>query len=379
MSKPAARRQAELRHAGGAAVAGMALDERALWERLCAAPIPDHIWPRVGEYFEAYRGERAGIAGARHRRRLEMIAQLPWATRSGGAPSVEPVRQALDARHAGLAEIKRPILEHVAVQKRRWRLGGTPTFTPLLFVGPPGVGKTSMAIAIAEGLGRPVVTMSLAAHGDAEAIRGFDIAYMGSQPGMIARMLVQAGSRDSVFCFDEVEKAGPGRGSSRGNPVDVLLEVLDPTQNGAFRDAFLDISLDLSQIVFILTANSLDLHPALLDRVQVIPLRGYHDEEKRAILRDFLVPRLLEEHALTEQDVEITEAARDLLIQHSPEPGVRGLQRMVRTLLGAATLALEEGAAGRVVIDPDWLRRRLGPPQRPPTIGFRPSPREIGR
>ncbi len=287
---------------------------------------------------------------------LEWLAELPWAKESGGAIDIAAARKVLDEDHYGLAKVKRRILEYLAVRKLNPEGKG-----PILcFVGPPGVGKTSLGQSIARATGRPFVRVSLGGTHDEAEIRGHRRTYIGALPGNIIQAIRRAGTRDPVMMLDEIDKLGRG---IQGDPSSAMLEVLDPAQNSTFRDNYLGVPFDLSKVLFIATANMLDTIPGpLRDRMEVIELSSYTSAEKMQIARRYLVKRQLEQNGLTPAQVEITDAALATIIaDYTREAGVRNLEREIGALLRHAAMRIAEGAATTVRIDADDVPAILGP------------------
>jgi ATP-dependent Lon protease len=279
---------------------------------------------------------------------LEWVAELPWNKPTGNAIDVAYARGVLDEDHHGLEKIKERILEYLAVRQRRTLLGetGERSREPILaFVGPPGVGKTSLGQSIARALGRQFVRMALGGVRDEAELRGFRRTYIGSQPGRIIQELRRAGASDPVILLDEIDKLG---NDYRGDPSSALLEVLDPEQNHTFTDHYLNLPFDLSKVLFIATANTFDtVPPALRDRLEVIELAGYTAEEKVVIAQSHLVPRQLKANGLTRDEVTVENGAlRSLISDYTRESGVRSLERQISTVLRKVTrqLAESEGA-----------------------------------
>ncbi|MEM9194589.1 MAG: endopeptidase La, partial [Myxococcota bacterium] len=258
------------------------------------------------------------------RQYVEWLADLPWSKSSPDRLNVADARRVLDEDHHGLDKIKRRILEYIAVRKLRSDKKG-----PILcFVGPPGVGKTSLGRSIARATGREFVRISLGGVQDESEIRGHRRTYVGSFPGRVISGLKKAGSKNPIMMLDEVDKLGS---DYRGDPASALLEVLDPEQNGAFVDHYLEVPFDLSQVMFIGTANRKDTIPGpLLDRMELIELAGYTSEEKLSIAQQFLIPKQLSEHGLTPDRLEILPDAVDRLVhEYTREAGVRNLEQKV--------------------------------------------------
>jgi ATP-dependent Lon protease len=311
---------------------------------------------------------------------LETVTELPWGHRSEDHLDLGDARAVLDADHTGLDEVKDRIVEELAVRKLRIERGADPTtgepagatdLSPnrgkasiLALVGPPGVGKTSLGASVARALGREFVRVALGGVRDEAEIRGHRRTYVGAQPGRIVRALTEAGTMNPVFLLDEIDKVGA---DWRGDPSSALLEVLDPAQNHSFRDHYLEVDLDLSDVLFIATANVLDTIPGpLLDRMEVIRLDGYTDAEKVAIARDHLLARQLEHNGLREGEVEVTaEALGTLVSEYTREAGVRNLERQLGKVLrkAATTIASTPPAGGAVVIDVEDLATSLGRPR----------------
>ncbi len=251
---------------------------------------------------------------------VEWLADLPWGKTTADRLDVGEARRVLDEDHHGLDKIKRRIVEYIAVRRLKSDIKG-----PILcFVGPPGVGKTSLAKSIARATGRNFVRVALGGVSDEAEIRGHRRTYVGAYPGRFVAGMKTAGSRNPVMLLDEVDKLAS---DGRGDPASALLEVLDPEQNSTFVDHYLEVQLDLSQILFIATANRKDTIPRpLLDRMEVIDLAGYTRDEKQAIAKGFLVPRQLSDHGLSPGRLDFTDEAVDLLVDsYTREAGVRGL------------------------------------------------------
>jgi ATP-dependent Lon protease len=290
---------------------------------------------------------------------LEWIAALPWSREGAEVIDLPRAREILDRDHYDRDEVKARIVEYLAVRKLNPQLQG-----PILcFVGPPGVGKTSLGKSIADALGRSFTRMSLGGMRDEAEIRGHRRTYVGALPGRILRGLRQVGERNPVFVLDEIDKVGT---DFRGDPAAALLEVLDPAQNYSFSDHYLEIAFDLSRVTFIATANTLStVPPALQDRLEVIELPGYSASEKAEIARRHLIPRQREQAGLTAEDAEITDAALERLIgEYTREAGVRELERQIARLLRHAALLRVEGkATGAVRIDAGDLEEFAGKPR----------------
>jgi ATP-dependent Lon protease len=295
---------------------------------------------------------------------LDWLIAVPWSKRSDERLDPVHTREVLDSDHAGLDDVKRRITEFVAVRKLREDRGveddSRANGTILTLVGPPGTGKTSIGESIARSLGREFVRISLGGLHDEAEIRGHRRTYIGALPGRIVRALRDAETMNPVILFDEVDKVGA---DWRGDPSAALLEVLDPAQNHSFRDHYLDVEVDLSEVVFIATANLVDTIPAaLLDRMELIRFDGYTSEEKLAIARGYLLPRQLKRNGLEAGEIEVgDEIVRAVISEYTREAGVRQLERELGKLLrGAATRIASGEAKGGIVIDTEALREALG-------------------
>jgi ATP-dependent Lon protease len=288
---------------------------------------------------------------------LEWLTELPWAPDPGTPIDVAAARRILDADHYGLEKIKRRILEFLAVRKLN-PSGKSPI---LCFVGPPGVGKTSLGQSIAKATGRKFARVSLGGVHDEAEIRGHRRTYIGSLPGNIIQSIRKVGTRNCVMMLDEVDKLGMG--GFHGDPASALLEVLDPEQNSTFRDNYLGVPFDLSGVMFICTANVLDTIPGpLRDRMEIIELPGYTAQEKLQIARRYLVPRRLEATGLKPEQCEISDAAIAKIIdEYTREAGVRNLEREIGNVFRSVAVRIAEGSVQQIRIEPDDLARILGP------------------
>ena len=280
---------------------------------------------------------------------LDWMVEIPWNKRTVDQFDVVEARRILDQDHTGLEDVKDRIIEFLAVRKRREArglsvIGGRGSGAIITLVGPPGVGKTSLGESVARALGRKFTRISLGGIHDEAEIRGHRRTYVGALPGRIARALKEAGTRNPVIMLDEIDKVG---NDWRGDPSSALLEVLDPAQNHSFRDHYLEVDLDLSEVLFIPTANVADTIPApLLDRMEIIRLDGYTEEEKLAIARDHLLKRQLERNGLGGEDVTVDdEALRRIIVDHTREAGVRNLERELGRLLRKVATQVEGGKA----------------------------------
>jgi ATP-dependent Lon protease len=290
---------------------------------------------------------------------IDWLVAMPWSQETTDAVDLPRAHEILDEDHEGVDKIKDRILEYLAVKKIR--SGGRDPI--LCFVGPPGVGKTSLGKSIARALGRKFHRISLGGMRDEAEIRGHRRTYIGALPGQIVQGLRRAGSKNPVLMLDEIDKLGM---DFRGDPASALLEVLDPEQNNAFRDHYLDVAFDLSRVLFITTANVMDTVPApLRDRMEIIHLAGYTEEEKVAIARRHLVPRQAREHGLTpEQDIEFTSEALRLLARgYTREAGVRSLEREIGSVCRKVARRRAEGQTARAQITPDTVTSFLGAPR----------------
>jgi ATP-dependent Lon protease len=328
---------------------------------------------RVAIEREVDRFERTSEQSPEHgwiRTWLDTVFEIPWGTRSDETLDVGGAREILDADHTGLEDVKDRIVEYLAVRKLRAERGMSDSDEPtkgrrgagaiLALVGPPGVGKTSLGESVARSLGREFVRVSLGGVHDEAELRGHRRTYVGARPGRIVRALTEAGTMNPVIVLDEVDKLG---NDWRGDPSSALLEVLDPAQNHTFRDHYLEVDLDLSDVLFLATANVLDTIPGpLLDRLEIIRLDGYTEDEKVAIARDHLLARQLERNGLTADDVSVTDdALRAVVTDHTREAGVRNLERELGKLLRKTAARIASGTATPpITIDVDDVQPALG-------------------
>ena len=299
---------------------------------------------------------------------LDWLIELPWSLPEEKPIDIAEARRILDEDHYGLEKIKSRIIEYLAVRKLAPQ-GKAPI---LCFVGPPGVGKTSLGQSIARAMERPFVRVSLGGVHDEAEIRGHRRTYIGALPGNIIQAIKKAGSRNCVMMLDEIDKMGRG---VQGDPSAAMLEVLDPEQNGTFRDNYLGVPFDLSRVVFVATANMLDSIPGpLLDRMEIISLAGYTEEEKLEIARRYLVRRQLEANGLKPEQVEIDADALRLIIKaYTREAGVRNLEREIGKAFRNVAVQVAEGSASRVVLTPKELAPVLGQPRFENEIAMRTS------
>ena len=297
---------------------------------------------------------------------LDLVVSLPWHESSEDITDLRAAEKVLDEDHHGLRKIKERILEFLAVRQ----LTKSPKGPILCFIGPPGVGKTSLGRSIARALGRKFVRVSLGGVGDEAEIRGHRRTYVGSMPGRIIKGLREAGTRNPVFLLDEIDKMSS---DFRGDPASAMLEVLDPEQNKHFSDHFLEIPFDLSEVLFITTANVFYSIPrALLDRMEVINLPGYTAEEKMVIAREFLVPNQLQDHGLTSNHIEITKPALATMIsRYTSEAGVRNLERSIASVCRKVAREVVKGKTRKMTVAPNRLDDLLGPPRYKPDEGHK--------
>jgi ATP-dependent Lon protease len=330
-----------------------------LRSRLGELDLPEDV--RKATERELSRLEKLPSAAAEYgviRTYLDWLVTLPWSKTTEDNLDLEHARRVLDEDHFDLAKVKDRILEHLAVSKLRNDLSGQ----ILCFVGPPGVGKTSLGQSIARALGRKFARLSVGGVRDEAEIRGHRRTYIGAMPGTIIRTIRDAESINPVVLIDEIDKMGT---DFRGDPASAMLEVLDPEQNRTFRDHYLDLPFDLSKVLFICTANTLDTIPSpLLDRMDVIPLSGYTEDEKFGIAKRYLLPKQLEAHGLDSDRVKVTDNATRLIIrEYTREAGVRNLERRLADVLRKAARQIAEGKtrASTVRIDERRVRSSLGP------------------
>src|ERR1700674_4903730 len=289
---------------------------------------------------------------------VEWLAVLPWAKTSGQEIEIPKAKEILDTDHYDLEKVKDRILDYLSVRRLKPNMKG-----PILcFVGPPGVGKTSLGKSIARALGRKFVRLSLGGVHDEAEIRGHRRTYIGAMPGRILQQMKVAGARNPVFMLDEIDKVGA---DWRGDPSSALLEVLDPEQNRDFSDHYLEVPYDLSQVLFITTANVVDTIIApLRDRMEIIRLPGYTEDEKMHIAQQFLVPRQLREHGLTDENLEVPEPTLRLLIrEYTHEAGVRNLDREIANIARKIPRRIAEGQTEKVLVEPGDVMGYLGPPR----------------
>ena len=328
-----------------------------LRDKLDAADLPED--PRKAADTELDRLKMIPPESAEHsvvRTYLEWLANLPWAVSTEDNLDLPHARSILDEDHFGLEKIKERILEYLAVRKLR----RDPKGPILCFVGPPGVGKTSLGRSIARAMGRKFVRLSLGGVRDEAEVRGHRRTYVGSLPGRIIQNMRTAGSINPTFVLDEIDKLGA---DFRGDPASALLEVLDPEQNSTFQDHYLDIPFDLSRVMFITTANQLEpIPPALRDRMEVIELSGYTEEEKLEIARRHLIPKQIEENGLSDEYVAFEdEAITKIVHDYTREAGLRNLEREIGRVCRKIARAVTEGQTAKTTVGAEKVREFLGP------------------
>ena len=287
---------------------------------------------------------------------LDTVFSLPWKDEGINEPDINKAEEILERDHYGLSDVKERIIEYLAVRK----LAGNAKGTILCLFGPPGVGKTSIAKSVAEATGRPYVRMSLGGVRDEAEIRGHRKTYVGAMPGRIISAVARAKSKNALILLDEIDKLGS---DFKGDPASAMLEVLDSAQNNAFRDHYLELPYDLSKIMFVTTANSLDtIPPALLDRLEVIELSGYTDEEKQKIAEGYLVPRQMKENGLKKSEIRFGEGVIAEIIEcYTAEAGVRNLERTIGTVMRKAATKIVKGEKKSVTVTKKNIEDFLGP------------------
>ncbi|MER0240974.1 endopeptidase La [Streptomyces sp. HSW2009] len=349
--------------------------------RIEAADLPEKVREAaLKEVDKLERSSDQSPEGGWIRTWLDTVLDLPWNHRTEDAYDIKSARQVLDADHAGLHDVKERITEYLAVRKRRadrglGLVGGRRGGAVLALVGPPGVGKTSLGESVARAMGREFVRVALGGVRDEAEIRGHRRTYVGALPGRIVRAIKEAGSMNPVVLLDEIDKVGS---DFRGDPAAALLEVLDPAQNHTFRDHYLEVELDLSDVVFLATANVLEAIPeALLDRMDLVRLDGYTEDEKVTIARDHLLPRQLERAGIEPHEVVVEdEALRKLAGEYTREAGVRNLERSVARLLRKVAAQHELGERDLpFTIGSDELRPLIGRPHHTPEAAQDPAER----
>jgi ATP-dependent Lon protease len=333
-------------------------DLDGLEERIAKANLPSEADNVAKKQLKRLRSMQVGSAEYTVvRTYLDWILDLPWSTSTEDNMEIQEVRRVLDEDHYGLDKVKKRIVEYLAVRKLKKDKKG-----PILcLIGPPGVGKTSLGRSIARSLGRKFVRISLGGVHDEAAIRGHRRTYVGALPGQIIQGMKKAGTVNPVFMMDEVDKIGH---DFRGDPSAALLEVLDPEQNNSFADHYLEIPYDLSNVMFVATANVADpIPPPLRDRMEILEIPGYTRREKLAIARQHLIPKQLEEHGLKAEQLTITDEAVEELIEHyTREAGVRSLERTIASVIRGVAVKVAEGdTSARVIKSEEDLHQFLGP------------------
>jgi len=331
-------------------------DVEELRQKIEAAGMPDDVKKEALK--ELARLQRMSPMAADYsltRNYIEWLAVLPWAKSSGSKIDINVARQILDEDHYELKKVKDRILDYLSVLELKPTMKG-----PILcFVGPPGVGKTSLGRSIARALGRKFQRVSLGGMHDEAEIRGHRRTYIGALPGQIIQSIRRAETNDPVIMLDEVDKLGR---DFRGDPASALLETLDPEQNNTFRDNYLDVPFDLSKVLFICTANMLDtVPPPLQDRMEIIPLQGYSEEEKVHIAKRYLIPRQIKENGITEEQIEFPEeAVRHIIRHYTREAGVRKLEQTIGTVCRKEARRVVEGHKEKLVVTKEMLKEFLG-------------------
>jgi ATP-dependent Lon protease len=328
--------------------------------RIEAADLPEKVREAaLREVGKLERSSEQSPEGGWIRTWLDTVLDLPWNTRTEDSTDLTAAREILDSDHHGLDDVKDRIVEYLAVRSRRAQrglqvVGGRGSGAVMVLAGPPGVGKTSLGESVARALGRKFVRVALGGVRDEAEIRGHRRTYVGALPGRIVRAIGEAGSMNPVVLLDEIDKVGS---DYRGDPSAALLEVLDPAQNHTFRDHYLDLDLDLSDVVFLATANVIDNIPsALLDRMELVTIDGYTEDDKVAIARDYLLPRQRERAALTVDEVEVTDSAlRKIAADYTREPGVRQFERLLAKAMRKATTKLAANDEPLTIDEPDLV------------------------
>src|SRR6476620_1167133 len=336
--------------------------------RIEAADLPEKVREAaLREVGKLERSSEQSQEGGWIRTWLDTVLDLPWNVTTEDSTDLRAAREILDADHHGLEDVKDRIVEYLAVRARRVErglqvVGGRGSGAVMALAGPPGVGKTSLGESVARALGRKFVRVALGGVRDEAEIRGHRRTYVGALPGRIVRAVTEAGSMNPVMLHDEIDRVGADH---RGDPAAALLEVLDPAQNHTFRDHYLDIDLDLSAVLFLATANVLDTIPSSrLDRMELITMDGYTEDDKVAIARTHLMPRQVERAALRDDEVTVTDAAlRKLAADYTREAGVRQLERLLAKVFRKVATRLSTGAQAPIVVDEPGLRELIGRPR----------------
>ncbi len=353
---------------------GESTDLGDLRKKVDAANLPEPVLTQVNRELDRLgrMGNSGGAESQMIRTYLDWVLEVPWSTITDDRLDPVAARAVLDDDHYDLDKVKERIVEYLAVRKLKGDMKG-----PILcFVGPPGVGKTSLGQSIARAMQRKFVRISLGGVRDEAEIRGHRRTYIGSLPGRIVQALKQAGSMNPVFMLDEADKLASGM---QGDPAAALLEVLDPAQNHAFRDHYIEVPVDLSKVLFIATANQLGtMHPALLDRMEIIQLSGYTEEDKVHIARRYLIPRQLTEHGLTADALAIDDAALQVIVaEYTREAGVRSLERLIgavaRKVAAKVASAPSDAPVALTTVSADHIDDYLGPARFKKEVAFRTS------
>lgn len=327
-------------------------------KRFAKLKLNDEVKKVVDEEMEKFRLlEPASPEHHVTRNYLDWLSELPWGIYSEDSLELKQAREILEAQHYGLKDVKERILEFISTAIKKRKLSGS----IICLVGPPGVGKTSVGRSIADAVGRKFYRFSVGGMRDEAEIKGHRRTYIGAMPGKIIQSLRRCETANPVIMIDEIDKLGV---SFQGDPASAMLEVLDPEQNRDFLDHYLDVRFDLSQVMFIATANQLDTIPApLLDRMEIIKLSGYILEEKREIAKRYLIPKQREEHGLSEEEIDIQDSALDFIIdRYAREAGVRGLENQIKKIMRRTTMILAEGESSNQVIARENTEEFLGSP-----------------
>jgi ATP-dependent Lon protease len=339
----------------------------SLREKLLAAKLPENVMKEADR--ELTRLESIPSASPEYgviRTYLTILSELPWSMMTEDKLDLAEAQTILDRDHHDLEKVKRRIIEYLAVRKLKPDGGGA----ILCFVGPPGVGKTSLGKSIAEAMGRKFIRVALGGVRDEADIRGHRRTYIGSMPGRIIAEIRKAGTRNPVMMLDEVDKLGA---DFRGDPASALLEVLDPAQNNTFTDHYLDVPFDLSKVLFIATSNTMDpVPPALRDRMEVIEIPGYTNSDKLSIAKQYLVPRQLDANGLNPKQARFRDdALREIIESYTREAGVRNLERNIGSVARAIAAEIVGGKAEKVSVDRDYVAKVLGPRRFEPELAQR--------
>src|SRR5687768_15620736 len=354
---------------GEADASGAGSEVEQLRTRIEAAKLPENVMKEATR--ELARMESLPSASPEYgvtRTYLQILSELPWAIETPDKIELAEARKIMDRDHHDLDKVKRRIIEYLAVRKLKPTGGGA----ILCFVGPPGVGKTSLGKSIAEAMGRKFIRVALGGVRDEADIRGHRRTYIGSMPGRIIAELRKAGTRNPVMMLDEIDKMGA---DFRGDPASAMLEVLDPAQNHTFTDHYLDVPFDLSKVLFIATANTMDTVPGpLRDRMEVIEIPGYTESDKLSIAKSYLVPRQLDANGLADKQVRFKdEALRKIIESYTREAGVRNLERNIGSVARAIAADIVGGNTDKVVVTPETVTKTLGPIRFEPELAQRTS------